>query len=146
MQSRKAGIVAAVVGLALAVALFVVLSGGEETQDDAASTQAAPAAEEPAPQDRPARDRPPEPPRIVIRGGEPEGGAAELEFESGARALFEVDADAADELHLHGYDLYVDVGPGKPTEVSFDAEIEGVFELESHSSGVKMAEISITPS
>jgi hypothetical protein len=82
---------------------------------------------------------------VEVRDGKPVGGVQELEFESGEEARFEVVADAADELHFHGYDLYIDVGPGKPTEVKFDADIEGLFELESHTTGELLAEVSVVP-
>ena len=82
---------------------------------------------------------------MEVKDGKPVGGVQELEFESGEEARFEVIADAADELHFHGYDLYIEVGPGKPTEVEFDADIEGLFELESHTTGALLAEVSVVP-
>ena len=84
-------------------------------------------------------------PVVEVEGGEPVGGVQELEFESGEEARFEVVTDAADELHFHGYDLYIDVGPGKPNELKFDADIEGLFELESHTTGELLAEVSVVP-
>lgn len=126
MLSRSQGLIVAVLGVALAVVLFVVLGDGEDGRDQGA-------------------EREPEVPLIEIRDGQPVGGVAELEFESDAQAEFEVEADAADELHLHGYDLYIGVGPGRPRRVSFEADIEGVFELESHTTAVPIAEIAVAP-
>lgn len=70
---------------------------------------------------------------MEIKGGEPVGGVQELEFTSGEWAEFAVTPDVADELHFHDYDIYVDVMPAKTQGVGFDADIEGLFELESHS-------------
>jgi hypothetical protein len=39
------------------------------------------------------------------------------------------------ELHLHGYDITVIVGPGQPGEMSFHATIAGRFPVEVHGSG-----------
>jgi hypothetical protein len=97
-------------------------------------------------QRRPAA-RPDEPdvPTVEVKDGEPVGGVQEIEFESGSQAEFAVESDVADELHLHGYDLYVDVVPDKAKTVSFKADIEGLFELESHTTGALFAEISVVP-
>lgn len=158
MESRRQGLVIAAAGLVLAVVLFVLLSGGD---DDSAQTDAGGnAAEQQAPAPgggygpAPAEDPPPEAteqqpkpevPTVEIKGGEPVGGVQELEFSSGERAEFAVTSNVADELHFHGYDIYVDVVPGKTERVEFDADIEGLFELESHTTGALFAEISVVP-
>jgi hypothetical protein len=152
VSSRKLPALIALAGVIVAVGLFFVLK--DDTADEDAETTAtteAPAAEStPEEQQQPAQEKPdkpekPELPVVEIKNGEPVGGVQELEFPSGEQARFEVVTDAADELHFHGYDLYVDVAPGKPTEVEFDAGIEGLFELESHSTGTLLAEISVVP-
>jgi hypothetical protein len=43
-----------------------------------------------------------------------------------------VSADAEDDIHLHGYDIEKTVQPGKPATFKFTADIEGIFEIESH--------------
>ena len=43
-----------------------------------------------------------------------------------------VAADAPDEIHLHGYDLTREAAPGAPARFNFTADLEGVFEIESH--------------
>ena len=145
------------VGLVLVVVLFVVLSGGDDSGDSAQDEQTTQAAspsggygnpsppQSQAPQDEPPRPDVPVVPVVEIRDGEPVGGVQEIEFESGSEASFEVRSDAADELHLHGYDAYIDVAPGKTSKYEFKADIEGLFELESHTTGVVMAEISVVP-
>jgi hypothetical protein len=39
------------------------------------------------------------------------------------------------ELHLHGYDLYLNIEPGTPSTLRIDATISGRFPLESHRFG-----------
>ena len=149
MESRKVPAALALVGIVVAVVLFLVLDDDTADQDTTVATQPTNATEN---QSKPsgANEKPEKPdepaiPRVEIEGGEPVGGVQELEFKSGDEARFEVLADAADELHFHGYDITVGLRPGKPKEVSFDAEIEGLFELESHSTGTLIAEISVVP-
>jgi hypothetical protein len=155
MRSNKFGLLSALVGLALAVVLFIVLSKGGDDSEPTPATTTPTVAEEPAGETREggeeARKQPkpkpkPELPRLVIRHGEPVGGPLELKVRSGERIRFEVKADEPDELHLHGYDQYIDVGPGKPTKVDIKATIEGIFELESHHTGALLAKISVVPS
>jgi hypothetical protein len=153
MESRRVPALFALVGVVLAVALFLLLK--DDTADDeatvppttTAASSATGADDEGGKPDRPPKPPKPEAPVVEIRDGQPVGGVQELEFANGEEALFEVETDAADELHLHGYDLYIDVEPGKPTEVIFEAgELgEGTFELESHSTGELLAEISVVP-
>ena len=43
-----------------------------------------------------------------------------------------VSSDGNDEIHLHGYDITRNAAPGKPARFRFKADVEGVFEIESH--------------
>jgi hypothetical protein len=150
MDSRRVPALIALVGVVVAVGLFLLLK--DDTADETSTVPPANNAANPGSEggegrkpDKPEKPPEPELPVVEVRDGKPVGGVQELEFESGEEARFEVVADAADELHFHGYDLYIDVGPGKPTEVKFDADIEGLFELESHTTGELLAEVSVVP-
>lgn len=150
MDSRRVPALIALVGVIVAVALFLLLK--DDTADETSTVQPANNAANPGNEqsegqkpDKPEKPPKPELPVVEVKDGKPVGGVQELEFESGEEARFEVIADAADELHFHGYDLYIEVGPGKPTEVEFDADIEGLFELESHTTGALLAEVSVVP-
>ena len=44
-------------------------------------------------------------------------------------------ADAAVELHIHGYDIRIEVSPDVPTEISFLAHATGRFAVTSHGFG-----------
>lgn len=52
--------------------------------------------------------------------------------ERGTTVRIVVTSDEPDELHLHGYDLYADVGPGEEGVIEFVADEPGLFELETH--------------
>lgn len=43
--------------------------------------------------------------------------------------------DAAVELHIHGYDIRIEVSPGAPTKISFFAHATGRFAVTSHGFG-----------
>jgi hypothetical protein len=48
--------------------------------------------------------------------------------------------DESAELHLHGYDIYLNVEPGTPAVLRVDAKIAGRFPLESHRFGSDVAQ------
>jgi hypothetical protein len=80
----------------------------------------------------------PEPPsqpsvtRIQIQDGQAVGGPKRIETAKGDPVRIVVAADAPDEIHLHGYDITKTAAPGAPARFSFTANLEGVFEIESH--------------
>ena len=79
-------------------------------------------------------EAPPEPAatRIQLRGGEVVDGAADIQVTKGDQVSIVVSSDAPDEIHLHGYDIEKEVEPGRPATFAFTADIEGIFEMESH--------------
>lgn len=84
-------------------------------------------------------------PTIEVKNEEPVGGVQELEFESGEEIRFRVSSDAAEEIHVHGYDIAKDVPAGGTVEFSFPAEIEGIFEVELEALGTQIAELRVNP-
>ena len=74
--------------------------------------------------------------RIRLRDHEPSGGGVRrVEAKRGDFVRLVVESDAPDEIHLHGYDLTKEAAPGQPARFSFRADIEGIFEVESHERG-----------
>ena len=128
-----------IAALAVAVVAFVIASpGSDEDGDQAAETTATQTQTESETEvETQTETTPPEPPqpsvtRIQIQGGEVVGGAASIEVEQGEPVRIVVAADAPDEIHLHGYDLTREAAPGAPARFNFRADLEGVFEIESH--------------
>lgn len=52
-------------------------------------------------------------------------------------------SDQPDEIHLHGYDLAAEVGPGKEGVIEFVADQIGLFELETHESGLILLQLEV---
>jgi hypothetical protein len=159
MDSKAKKVVLALVALAGVVALFVVLSGGEDdstsnSQTTAAQTQTTTAEDavsddEPPPDeqkpDKPDKPDKPEIPVIEIKGGQPVGGVAELEYKTGDQIQFTVESDVDENIHLHGYDIEQPVAAGGKTTFDLEASIEGVFEVELEEAVVPIAEITVNP-
>ena len=70
--------------------------------------------------------------RVRLRAHQPTGGVRRIEAEKGALVRLVVESDAPDEIHLHGYDITREVRPAEPARFTFRADIEGIFEVESH--------------
>jgi hypothetical protein len=82
---------------------------------------------------------------VVVRDGQPVGGVKKIEVKSGDRVRFVVRADAPEEVHVHGYDIAEDVGPGQPARFDFVADLEGVFEAELENSSVQIIQLVVEP-
>jgi hypothetical protein len=91
----------------------------------------------------------PPPPRvddIRMRGRAPVGEPKRLKYDSGDVIRLRFVSDVAEEVHVHGFDDYVQVPAGnKPKLYRTKADIEGIYEVEAHSSGELLAELEIRP-
>lgn len=63
----------------------------------------------------------------------------------GQVVIINVQSERQDELHLHGYDLTLDIEPGQLATLEFLAEHAGRFELELHDSHQSLGVIEIQP-
>lgn len=53
-------------------------------------------------------------------------------------------ADVAEEVHVHGYDLFLDLEPGATGSLSFVADIPGIFEVEFERSVTFAFELAVS--
>ena len=83
--------------------------------------------------------------RVVVRGGKVRGGIQRATVEQGKKVAIVVGSDVADHVHLHGYDKFADVAPGKPARLVFVASIPGRFEVELEDRGLQIADIEVRP-
>ena len=143
MQSNtvRLGVLAAVI--AAAAVLFIVLGGGDD--EDSGDTQTETATQ--TTKEKTKADNGSET-SIVFRNGRPVGGVEEINANGGDTVFIVVDSDEGAEIHVHGYEVEAPVEAGEKAQVSFTADLEGVFEVELHlDSGeeVQVAELTVKP-
>lgn len=80
---------------------------------------------------------------VSVEGGEVTGGGRH-EVALGETVTIRVTSDVADHVHLHGYDVLADVTAGGTAELTFDATIPGVFEVELEDSRIPLLELEIS--
>ena len=82
---------------------------------------------------------------VRVVGGEPQGSTKTIEATSGESVRITVVSDQPGEVHVHGYDLEKEAGPGEPAVFAFVADLEGIFEIESHVSHQVIAKLVVSP-
>ena len=136
--------------IAALVLAFVLLSPGDD-EPDTATAPTVPAPAPSSPGDDPAKTTAMTPPApafetIRIQGAKPVGGVQTVTVKKGDRVRIRVTSpDTSDEIHLHGYDKYADVAPGRAARFSFEANAEGIFEIELHGTGTQIGKLVVEP-
>lgn len=149
-----------VVALVALVAAFFALRPGDDdeppTADTAPVTTPAPATT-PAPPSTTGgtpptvtSTQPASPVRFTVvrvSGGRPVDGVEEIQVARGERVRLEVRSpDTSDEVHVHGYDLREDLRAGGRVRFSFEADAEGIFEVELEGARTPIATLEVRPS
>ncbi|MFC5826573.1 hypothetical protein [Nonomuraea insulae] len=80
---------------------------------------------------------------ITIAGGRVSPPPGWLEVGKGRPVTITVTSDAADEVHVHGYDLTAELRPGVPATLRFTADLTGVFEVETHGSKLVLTQLAV---
>jgi molybdopterin-binding protein len=80
---------------------------------------------------------------VHIVDGEVHTDADRVEMTSGAAIRLIVTSDAADELHVHGADATAALVAGIPTTLDFTISEPGVFEVETHDSGLLLVQLLV---
>jgi FtsP/CotA-like multicopper oxidase with cupredoxin domain len=83
--------------------------------------------------------------QLVVKDGRLASGPAVTQVAQGQQVVIDVVADQADELHLHGYDLKVDLVPGVPASLRFVADKTGRFDYELHRAHAEIGAIEVQP-
>jgi FtsP/CotA-like multicopper oxidase with cupredoxin domain len=130
------------------VAVVIIGSTGDDDEQEAGTSGAAtptatatPSAEGTVQETATPTPTPkPQPPLVVA------GKVTKLRFTEGETVRFRVRAPAGgEEIHVHGYDIEKAIPDGRPTTVSFPADITGIFEIEFHGSGEQIAQLRVDP-
>ena len=133
-------------GAAAAVVLFVVLRPGDEGDDRIAPPPTTmPRTGMTAPRTDTQPPPAPEPVeiRIQVRGGRPLGGIKRVRVDRGDSVVLVVGSDEADHVHVHGYDIFWDVAPGRPARLTFRARLAGRFEIELEDAQVQIGQLTV---
>jgi len=69
----------------------------------------------------------------------------EISAREGDRVTISIESDEPLELHVHGYDVEREVGPGEPGRLSFEADLTGRFEIENHETEEELGELQVRP-
>lgn len=121
-------------GILILAGLFVLFRPAPEPQ-----TPPATAAPSPSPVATPAVFE------LVVRDGKLVSGPGTLRVTQGDALTIRITADVAEELHLHGYDMTVDLVAGKPAELSLVADRSGRFEYELEKSRLELGTLEVLP-
>ena len=80
---------------------------------------------------------------ITVSGGEVSGDTGRVEVPVGTRVRLSITSDAADEVHVHGFELTRAVSPGQATQIEFVADRTGIFEVELHDAGTVLTRLQV---
>jgi Cupredoxin-like domain len=80
---------------------------------------------------------------LSIEGGEMS--PDEISVDEGDSVTLRISSDTPMELHLHGYDVEGEVGPGQKASLRFEADLTGRFEIEDHESERELGVLQVRP-
>ncbi|MFF0308905.1 hypothetical protein ACFYSC_15870 [Streptosporangium sp. NPDC004379] len=107
----------------------------------------APAEPDPATSGEPASAAPADPAvkeiTVTIAGRKVTPPTRRIEVARGQTVRITVTGDTADEAHLHGYDKEAHLKPGTPASIEFVADETGLFEMETHESGLQLFQLVV---
>lgn len=143
--------------LTLAVAMLLTASAlngcGAETSTAAEADHAGHGATQtaepsgtatPSPSDVPTSSRPTgDVIRIEVTDGKLSPPAHVERIALGESVTLAVTSDVADEVHVHGYDMHVDLVAGQEGALTFTADIPGRFEVELEGAGALLVELEV---
>jgi FtsP/CotA-like multicopper oxidase with cupredoxin domain len=129
-RNQRIGLIVAAVVVAV-VAFVIASSGGDDNTDTATKTTGTTTSTKTGTDTSPT---PTQPLATMIRisGNKVAGGSTEVHAKNGDAVEIVVSADAPTVLHLHGYEIEKTAKPGQPARFRFKANLEGQFDLESH--------------
>ncbi len=80
---------------------------------------------------------------IEIRGEAPVGGIRQVTVSRGDALTVSVSGDFDGRVHIHGYDLFIDLSGGSGS-TQFDALIPGVFSIEIESTSRQLLKLTVS--
>jgi hypothetical protein len=134
MQSTAARLGVVVAVIAAAVVLFIVLDSGSDDDSGDGNTGTGSTSA--------GTTTTAGPTVINVRDGEPVGGVQQFTYGKGEQVNLEIRLNRPEEeIHVHGYELE-EPAEHSPVRLSFPAKLDGIFEIEVHSTDGTEAEIA----
>jgi hypothetical protein len=81
---------------------------------------------------------------VTVANGKVNPSGASINVRAGQTVLITAVSDAAEEVHVHGYEKELMLTPGKPASVKFVANMKGTFEVETHESNKLVAKLVVS--
>ncbi|MGW3397150.1 hypothetical protein [Streptomyces hydrogenans] len=101
----------------------------------------------PSPSSAPARTPDPTPTGrtldIRVTGSTVTPTPSRVELKKGERITLRVTSDRPDTVHVHGYDREATLTPGTPAALTLTADRTGLFEVETHESGLVLTQLVV---
>lgn len=82
---------------------------------------------------------------LRIKHGKLDSGESVIRLTEGDSVTLIVSSDTADELHVHGYNLHLQLRPNEPAGLSFVANLTGRFPYELHRANVELGVLEVYP-
>ena len=136
------------VTVAILVGLFLALAPKKAESPSAPSVPTMPAPQAPAPNgDTSGPTAAPTSTTVDIEvpHGRLAAGPAVTKLKQGDQVTLRVTSDSNDELHLHGYDLHLNLIAGQAAQLSFTADHSGRFEYELHHAHTDLGAFEVYP-
>ncbi|MFF9342965.1 hypothetical protein ACF1CG_24850 [Streptomyces sp. NPDC014773] len=80
---------------------------------------------------------------IRVTGSTVTPAPSRVELRKGERITLRVTSDRADTVHVHGYDREAALAPGTPATLALTADRTGLFEVETHESGLVLTQLVV---
>ena len=83
---------------------------------------------------------------LVVKDNKLASGPETLQVTQGAMVMIHITSDAAEKLHLHGYDMSVELGKNAPATLTLIAGQSGRFTYELENSKTEIGALEVQPS
>ena len=126
-----------VLGIVILGGLFFVFKPQEKQTNTPQTTQSTAAS--PTPVDKTKTFE------LVFKNKKLVSGESAIKVEEGDKVVIKATSDTEEELHLHGYDVSIDLEKDKQAELSFTANLSGRFPYELEHSGTEIGAVEVEP-
>ena len=82
---------------------------------------------------------------LEIKDGRLASGKSVIQVHRGEQVVLRFKSNTADELHLHGYDLYARISPQETAVLEFSANRTGRFTMELHQAQSELGALEVYP-